>query len=103
MKVHLSVVIEFFQKTDETDDEMLNVAKMAIEDNIGKVIDISKVKTSEEKKEEQKQKKRERMKIYREQHKGQAYQKLKEWRKNNPDKLKEQRARYREKRKSRTH
>lgn len=47
MKVHITAVIEFFQKTDETDDEMLNVAKMAIENNIGKVIDISKIKTPE--------------------------------------------------------
>lgn len=48
MKVHLTAVIEFFQKTGETDNEMLNVAKMAIEENIGKVIDISKVKTAGE-------------------------------------------------------
>ena len=100
-KVHVTVVIEFFQKSDESDDEMLNIVKEAVEHNVGYVSEISKVKTAEEKKEEQKRRKQEWMKKYREQRKGQDYQKLKEGRKNNPEKVKAQRARYREKRKNR--
>jgi len=53
-------------------------------------------KTEEQKQAERKQKRREWQAKYRESHRQQAYQTTKEWRKNNPDKVKAQRARYRE-------
>ena len=56
-------------------------------------------KTEEEKQAERKQKRREWQAKYRETHRQQAYQTTKEWRKNNPDKVKEQRKRYRERQK----
>lgn len=45
MKVHVLAIIEFFQKDGETDDEMLNAAKEAIEMNVGTVNHIGKVKS----------------------------------------------------------
>ena len=53
-------------------------------------------KTEEEKQAERKQKRREWQAKYRESHRQQAYQNTKKWRKNNPDKVKEQRVRRRE-------
>ena len=53
-------------------------------------------KTEEQKQAERKQKRREWQAKYRESHKEHARQTLKEWRKNNPDKVKAQKARYRE-------
>ena len=54
-------------------------------------------KLEEEKQAERKRKKLEYNRKYRETHREQAYQKLKEWRKNNPEKWKAQKAREREK------
>ena len=60
-------------------------------------------KTEEEKQAERKQKRREWQAKYRESHRQQAYQTTKEWRKNNPEKVREQRKRYRERQKQLGH
>ena len=62
---------------------------------------LSEVKSEEEKQADRNQKRREWQAKYRETHRQQAYQTTKEWRKNNPDKVKAQRARYRERKRMR--
>lgn len=44
-KVCVLAIIEFFQKDDETDDEMLNIVRIAIDRNVGEVKHIGKVKS----------------------------------------------------------
>ena len=41
-KVKVIAVIEFYQKEDESDDEMLNIVKVAIENYVGPVNHIEK-------------------------------------------------------------
>lgn len=66
---------------------------------LDELIETEQKKTEEERKQEAKQRRSEYNRKYRETHRERAYQELKEWRKNNPEKWKAQKAREREKKK----